>query len=284
MAVTDFIALDVETANADLASICAIGLVHFRQGAIFKEILVLVDPEDRFDAINISIHGITQADVAGKPTMPRVFAALAPSLTDVVVAHHSPFDRAAMIRAAQRYGVADLECEWVDTLQVARHSWKALSERGGFGLRNLSQYLNLDLQHHSPTHDARCCGEILLRAINETGISLDAWLDKLSGKRVYPQRVKRDGAGTGPLAGEIVVFTGELSMPRKKAADEAAASGAAVIDHISKKVTILVVGDQDLRATKGQEKSSKHRKAEELIAEGAQIRIVKESDFRLLLR
>jgi DNA polymerase III subunit epsilon len=53
-AITDFIALAVETANADFASICSIGLVHFRAGAIFKLLTVLVDPEDDFNPINIS--------------------------------------------------------------------------------------------------------------------------------------------------------------------------------------------------------------------------------------
>jgi hypothetical protein len=41
---------------------------------------------------------------------------------------------------------------------------------------------------------------------------------------------------------------------------------------------MLVVGDQDLRLTKGQEKSSRHRKVEAMIAEGAPISIVRESD------
>jgi DNA polymerase-3 subunit epsilon len=51
------------------------------------------------------------------------------------------------------------------------------------------------------------------------------------------------------------------------------------MDGITKKTTILVVGDQDLRFTRGHEKSSKHRKAEALITSGAAIRIVGESDF-----
>jgi DNA polymerase III subunit epsilon len=72
MAVSDFIALDVETANADSASICSIGLVHFRQNAVFKSLTILVDPQDYFDPINISIHGIRPEDVAGKPTIERV--------------------------------------------------------------------------------------------------------------------------------------------------------------------------------------------------------------------
>jgi hypothetical protein len=33
---------------------CSIGLVHFRAGAIFKLLTVLVDPEDDFNPINVS--------------------------------------------------------------------------------------------------------------------------------------------------------------------------------------------------------------------------------------
>jgi DNA polymerase-3 subunit epsilon len=63
----------------------------------------------------------------------------------------------------------------------------------------------------------------------------------------------------------------------------AAMAGCKVVDSVSKKVTILVVGDQDLRLTNGHAKSTKHRKAETLIAAGASIRIVRESDFLMLM-
>jgi DNA polymerase-3 subunit epsilon len=48
---------------------------------------------------------------------------------------------------------------------------------------------------------------------------------------------------------------------------------------VNNKITILVVGDQDVKKLAGQEKSSKHRKTEKLMAEGCQIRILRESDF-----
>jgi DNA polymerase-3 subunit epsilon len=70
--ITDFIALDVETANADFGSICAIGLVHFRSAEVFKSLMILVDPEDDFDPVNIGIHGIRPGDVVG-----NAYAALA---------------------------------------------------------------------------------------------------------------------------------------------------------------------------------------------------------------
>ncbi len=56
-----------------------------------------------------------------------------------------------------------------------------------------------------------------------------------------------------------------------------------VADSVSMKITMLVVGDQDLRLTKGQEKSSKQRKVEAMIDEGAPIRMVCESDFMMMV-
>jgi DNA polymerase III subunit epsilon len=81
----------------------------------------------------------------------------------------------------------------------------------------------------------------------------------------------------------VIVFTGALHIPREEAADLAATAGCGVAGSISKKTTILVVGDQDVRQLKGHEKSTKQRKAEELIAAGSPIRIIGEADFRSMM-
>ena len=57
----DFIAIDVETANADMASICQVGLVKYEDGVLSDEWNTYVDPEDYFDGINVSIHGIDES-------------------------------------------------------------------------------------------------------------------------------------------------------------------------------------------------------------------------------
>ena len=85
------------------------------------------------------------------------------------------------------------------------------------------------------------------------------------------------------LAGDVVVFTGALSITRIEAADLAAQAGCTVATTVSKATTVLVVGDQDVSRLGGHDKSSKHRKAEELIANGQPIRILGESDFRAVL-
>ena len=47
----DFLALDVETANPNLASICQVGLVEFANGELVKSSVWVVDPEDYFAGI-----------------------------------------------------------------------------------------------------------------------------------------------------------------------------------------------------------------------------------------
>ena len=96
--------------------------------------------------------------------------------------------------------------------------------------------------------------------------------------------IKRDGNPQGLLYCEVIAFTGALLIPRKEAADLAANIGCKVTPGVTKKTTLLVVGDQDLSKLSGKDKSSKHIKAEELISEGQSIRILKESDFEELVK
>ena len=62
-----FVALDVETANPDMSSICQIGIVRFEGGKPVETWSSLVDPEDWFDDSNVAIHGIEEKDVRGAP-------------------------------------------------------------------------------------------------------------------------------------------------------------------------------------------------------------------------
>jgi len=49
-------------------------------------------------------------------------------------------------------------------------------------------------------------------------------------------------------------------------------------------LTQFVAGDQDNSKLAGHEKSTKHRKAELLVAEGYSIRIIRETDFKALVQ
>jgi len=84
----------------------------------------------------------------------------------------------------------------------------------------------------------------------------------------------------GPLRGEIVVLTGGFDLPKAEQANLAAYAGCEVANSVTKKTTLVVVGDD--RFALG-EQSGKWNRAEELVRQGHPTRIMSESDFRALI-
>lgn len=281
-----FVAIDVETANADMASICSIGAATFEDGKVASEWYSLIDPQDYFDELNVSIHGITNKMVKGYPTYAEASSILHEILREKVVVTHTHFDRVATHQASLRWSVATPVCTWLDTARVARRTWKELARRG-YGLANVCKRIGYDFQHHHALEDAKAAGHVLLAAMTESELDLDGLLQRVSQpinpKQAIlgtPEFIRRAGNPEGPMFGEVIVFTGALDIPRREAADLAASIGCEVGQNVTSKTTLLVVGDIDVRRLAGHEKSIKHRKAEELTSQGMLIRIVRESDFR----
>ena len=96
MADLTFNAIDVETANADPASICQIGIVHVCAGEIRDQWSTLLNPEVQFNALNVALHGISAETVRSSPTLPEIRKELHRLLTGMVLVSHTGFDRAAL--------------------------------------------------------------------------------------------------------------------------------------------------------------------------------------------
>lgn len=283
-----FVAIDVETANADMGSICQVGLARFVDGRVAEEWCTLVDPEDYFDEVNISIHGIERRMVRGQPKLPQIADRLRATLEGSVSVCHTHFDRIALGRAYGKYSLNPIATTWLDSARVVRRTWKDLAWKG-YGLANVCSRIGYEFQHHDALEDAKAAGFVLLAALRESQQDLDHWRRRVNQpidleSSSSGAAVQRDGDPEGDLYGEVLVFTGALELPRSEAADLAASVGCQVASGVTKKTTILVVGDQDVAKLAGHEKSSKHRKAEQLVAEGQRIRIIRESDFKTLVR
>lgn len=282
----DFTSIDVETANPDLSSICQIGVVQFTNGTVSHRWKSYVNPHDYFDPKNTSVHRITEDRVADAPSFAELREILSGYLTSSVVCCHTPFDRTAIHAAHIKHNLALPEISWLDTARVVRRTWLDRS-RSGYGLRPVADMLGIDFKHHDAEEDARAAGEILIHAIAETGMSVSDWLMRayrpISSSSGTPERHTRDGSPEGPLFGETAVFTGTLSMPRREAADLASEAGCDVGASVTKSTSLLIVGDQDVTKLAGHSKSSKHRKAEASIAKGQSIRILRETDFIMLI-
>ena len=78
-----FAAIDVETANANMASICSVGVALFEDGAIASEWYSLIDPRDYFDPVPIWTVPLKDDQVVGLADLARLgndlFAALDPA-------------------------------------------------------------------------------------------------------------------------------------------------------------------------------------------------------------
>ena len=204
-----------------------------------------------------------------------------------VVVSHTHFDRVSIGRAFAKYNIKPVETVWLDSAMVTRRAWPEFSKKG-YGLKNVCDHIGYTFKHHDALEDAKAAGAIMLEAIKVSNLDVTAWQKRVRkpinpSNSSYGDSIKREGNSEGELFGEIVVFTGALDIPRKEAADLAASIGCTVATGVTKKTTLLVVGDQDISKLSGKDKSSKHLKAEQLISKGGKMRIIKESDFKELI-
>ena len=288
-----FVAIDVETANARRASICQIGLVVFDNRQVVDEWSTLVNPEDEFHPINVSIHGIGRRSAASAPTWPEIFEEVEQRIAGACIASYGDFDRSAFAQAGIRYKLNALGGRWLDPQHVVKQAWPPSFTADGWALKRVCAQLNIDLsQHHDALADARAAGQVFVRAQEHTGTWARDWLERTRHAVALPvpasapatrPRSPEPNAG-GPLAGTRVVFTGELSMPRGVAEAKAAALGCRITSSVSGKTGILVVGDQDLSLVGHDGLSTKQRKAAELNAAGADILVLDSNAFNALLR
>ena len=174
-----FNAIDVETANSDPASICQIGIVRVRDGAIEEQLSVLVNPEVPFRDFNVRLHGIDSNAVKDSPTLPQIYGELRRILEGRPLVSHTAFDRGALDGAAERYGLGSIRADWLDSSLVARRAWPG-RYRHRWNLAFVAGSLGIAFRHHDAVEDARAAGEILLHACQYTAVDIDGWLNRLS--------------------------------------------------------------------------------------------------------
>jgi DNA polymerase III subunit epsilon len=113
---------------------------------------VLVNPQDRFDTVNVSIHRIRPEHVANAPTLREVLPMVASALATTVVVHHTHFDRMALCQAVAKYGFPEPTCRWLDSASVARRAWERFARRG-YGLSDLAAEFDIEFKHHDACED-----------------------------------------------------------------------------------------------------------------------------------
>lgn len=168
-----FTALDFETANSFVGSICAVGLAVVEDDTIIERKYWLVRPHgnhDYFDPFNIWIHGITPDMVKDAPAWDSLYVSeILPRISGTVVAaHNAAFDMSALRHVLDVYGMEYPTTRYICTCKAARKTWEDLENHK---LDTVSSHLHFEFQHHNAQEDALACANILLAVQREKNVS-----------------------------------------------------------------------------------------------------------------
>jgi len=172
-----WIAIDTETTGRTPGDhrIVEIGCVVFERGVVVERHSWLIDPECPIPEEATAVHGITDADVAGKPT----FAGIAREVAEVLVrgvplAYNAEFDQAFVHAEFDRLGSGfsglDLKRStvWLDPLSWARELQKEHKSRA---LGDVCERLGIRLERaHRATDDAEAAGHVLSAFVRDPRI------------------------------------------------------------------------------------------------------------------
>lgn len=302
----NFVAIDLETATHERSSICQIGITEVVDGLPQNPRSWLVQPDgNKYDAMNISIHGITPEDTKNSPSFPEVWKEVVPFLEGkIVVAHNTSFDMYALRDAFLKYSIQYPRFDYFCTLRIARYIIKGCYS---YSLDVVLDYLNLKFGvHHKADSDSLGCAKLLLKCLELDGSTLDDLESKYNFHRgkfapntfiahlakekahgsnykdfIKELQVNPDTVDEGNyFFGKSVCFTGSCQYrTRKELLKKVADVGGIPTNSVTSKTDVLVVGQQDYKVVGDSGMSSKQKKALQLLEKGNDIEVLSETEF-----
>ncbi|MCR4860072.1 MAG: 3'-5' exoribonuclease [Bacteroidales bacterium] len=163
---TDFAAIDFETANEQPCSVCSVGVVVVRGGQVTDRFYSLIHPEpEYYQWFCRQVHGLCAADTEDAPCFPEVWAKIAPRIEGLpLVAHNARFDEGCLRAVFRVYQMDYPEYVFLDTLRASRrqfgrtlpnHQLQTVAAACGYFLE----------RHHHALADAEACAAIALKLL-----------------------------------------------------------------------------------------------------------------------
>lgn len=188
-------AIDFETATRSRTSACALGVVVVEDGEeLYRQAWLIRPPDNRYDSMNIAVHGIRPSDTERAPAFCDVWDEALQVIGDrPLVAHNASFDVGVVRRCCELYELPLPTSSYHCTVQLARRTWPEL---GSYRLPIVANHVGASLQHHDALSDAAACSMVLHACVQAAGA---ASLDLLVAHHgITTQRVDgvRDGQAT----------------------------------------------------------------------------------------
>ena len=158
------VVLDVETTGTNpwLDGVVSFAAVRFERCQPVGEFYAVCDPGRPVPPESTAIHGLTDADVAGKPTIEAIFELPeVKALLDMAqgAAYNQGFDRLFV----PPHAFPDSNWPWLDPLTVIRVVDRFAKGTGRHKLPAVCKRYGIELDAHNALSDARAAGILLYR-------------------------------------------------------------------------------------------------------------------------
>lgn len=154
----NYVVVDIENPNSKADSICSIAFIQVKDGNIFEQKYLLINPEDSFDDFNIRINKITPNMVKDSITFEEFWKNNKDTFeNNIIVGHNIKYDMSVISKALSKYNII------LPTLKIV--CTQKLSQKyldvNQYKLDYISDYLNINLEvHHNALYDTKACYEI----------------------------------------------------------------------------------------------------------------------------
>ncbi len=163
---TDFAAIDFETANEQPSSVCSVGVVIVRGGEIVSSFYSLIHPEpEYYQWFCMRVHGLCADDTEDAPVFPEVWEKIVPMIEGLpLVAHNARFDESCLKAVHRVYRMDYPDYQFFDTLAASRRHFGC--RLPNHQLQTVAAACGYDLRaHHHALADAEACARIALEIL-----------------------------------------------------------------------------------------------------------------------
>jgi DNA polymerase-3 subunit epsilon len=184
---TDFIAIDFETATRKPESAISIGLVKYNDFKPIGSFYSLIRPPRLYIRPDFTaIHGLTVDDVKDAPDFGSIwkneieeFIGKTP-----LAAHNAVFDMNVLKAVLEYYQLPLPELSYFCTLKLARKTWTKLKSHA---LTALAKEFGIIYNAHNALDDAMTCGKLVQMAAeeNEPNLNIEEFLEYMGVEIKY---------------------------------------------------------------------------------------------------
>lgn len=287
---TSYCVIDVETTGFSPAydSIIEVAALKVENDVVVSSFTSLVKPftsstNEYVDEYITNLTGITNEMLATAPDTKTVLKDFIDFIGDaILVGHNVHFDINFLYDNCLDSCSHYLKNDFVDTMRIFRRSHRELEHHR---LDDLANFYGVERsQVHRSLADCEATYHSYIamkKEVLENDISLELPKRKPHASiHAKDISITQTIANDTPFYGKVCVFTGALEkMLRKDAMQLIANLGGINGDSVTSKTNFLILGNNDYCASIKDGKSSKHKKAEQLILKGQDIQIIPETVF-----